>query len=283
MIDSRIKLTILQDDNTVFTDHSNDAADFTRDDFTFSLSSTEDYLYIGFRKPINAVYMEFTTPNTNANTLQVERFDEDTSTFVSLEVHDETKGFIRNGYITWDRAVLDETEVNSITKFYIRIRPSVDHSATTYRGISIVFSDDNQLKQKFFEIDNEGLLPPGETTHIMSHISARDDIIERLRHIGYIKTIPGVSSDTSLQHENIVPWDLLDVFEVREAATYLALSKIFFNLSDSPDDTWFQKSREYDNKYEQMMQPDRLSIDLNDDGFDKNEKLRKYESVRWTR
>jgi hypothetical protein len=76
----------------------------------------------------------------------------------------------------------------------------------------------------------------------------------------------------------------MDVFEIREAAIFLALSKIFFNLSDSPDDHWWIKYREYADKYEAKMTVARLSIDTDDDGItDEDEKQRQFNPTRWAR
>lgn len=275
MIDKRTKLTILHDDNSVFTDYTNQSADYLRDEYTATLSSTEDYFYIGYSKPFNAAYIELTTANTNANTFAAEYWDG--TAWTSIDLEDETNGWTRSGYFHWEKSDMNSTTINSLDRYYIRVRPNADHSATTIRGINLVFSDDNQMKQEFFEIDNSSLIPPGESSHIGSHVAARNIIVENFRRLGYLKTDASGS-------EILNQWDLHDIFEVRQAATYLALSRIFFTLSDSVDDNWWQKYREYNDKYEESMRIAKSSIDLDNDGLvDVDEDVKNQRSYRWNR
>jgi hypothetical protein len=276
MIDSRNKLVVIHDDNSVLSDLSLDAADYIRDNFSLELIASEDYLYLGFVRNFGACYIELTVPNTNTNTLQAEYWDG--STWQSLSIQDESKGLTRSGFIQWDKSLLNSTTVNGEVAYYIRLKPSADQTLTTVRGINIVFSDDNRMKREFFEIDNSNLLPPGETSHITTHAAAKDMIIQQLRNMGYIK------EDSSAVESMVTAWDLHDMFEVREAATFLALSKIFFTLSDSVDDNWWQKYREYQAKFEESFRLARISFDLDNDGVvDTNENLRKSKSWRWSR
>lgn len=276
MIDSRNKLVVMYDDNSVFSDLSLDASDYIRDNFTLQLSATEDYLYLGYDRNFGACYIESPTPNTNASTLGLEYWDG--TAWQTLDAQDETKGLTRSGFIQWDKSLLTSTTIDSKTAFFIRIRPSADQSATVIRGINIVYSDDSRMKREFFEIDNSNLLPVGETSHITTHAAARDMIIQQLRNMNYIK------EDDSGTKSSLTPWDLHDIFEIKEAATFLALSKVFFNLSDSVDDNWWQKYREYQDKFEESFRLARISLDLDNDGVeDTDEKLRKSQSWRWSR
>ena len=276
MIDPRNKITIFHDDNSVFTEYTQEAADYSRDDFSITLSSTEDYIYAGFYKPFGDLYVELTTANTNANTLSAEIYDG--TSWVSVTLTDDSKGYTRDGFQHWDKSDMKEVEINSVTLYYIRFRPSSDHTATDVRGLNLVFSDDNQLEQEFEEITDAGFLPSGRTSHIMSHVSARNHIIQKLRNIGYLKY------DANSRKENLTYWDLHDVFEIRQASAFLTLSKIFFNLSDSVDDNWFQKYMEYQKKFDQMFALARLSIDTDDDGVvDGGEDGRNAQTLRWTR
>ena len=276
MIDERIKLTVLHDDNTVFSDHTNASADYIRDTFSLDLSSTEDYLYIGFRKPMANIYIELEAPNTTANDLSAEVWDG--TAWVAASLNDETKGLTRSGFISWDKGDMNETTVNSTDKYWIRMRPSADHTATTVRGINLVFSDDNSLKQEFFEIDNSNILPAGETSHISKHVASKNHIIQRLRNLKYIK----VNSTTG--NETLDQWDLHDIYEIKEASKFLTLSKIFFNLSDSVEDNWWQKHVLYQQKFEQMFDLAKLSLDTDDDGVeDSDEKLQAKTPQRWSR
>lgn len=276
MIDSRTKLTVFQDDNGVFADYSDSAADYIRDDFSITLIAAEDYIYMGFDKPFNATYWEFTTANTSANTFTFERYDG--TTWVALTVQDETKGWTRSGYWTWDSTDMNSVEINSVTKFYIRAKPSTDHTATTARGANLVFSDDISMKTEFFEVDNSNIIPSGETSHIAVHQASRDKIIQDTRNNSYFK------SNATTGIEMVNQWDFLDIQEIKDAAKWLALSKIFFNLSDSQDDHWNQKQNEAFDNYEKSMRLVLFSVDNNDDGVkDDSEKQSPYKPTRWVR
>jgi hypothetical protein len=277
MINSNTKLTILHDDNGSFVNYTEQASDYIRDTFSVALSATEDYLYIGFSKPFNSTFIAFNTVNTNANTLNAEYYNG--TGWASLSLTDETLGFTRNGFLFWDRSVLKSTTINSIEAFYIRLRPSVDHSATIYRGINLVFSDDNDLKGEFFDIDNPQLLRTGETNHLVHHVASRNAIIQQLTNQNYKKRSSGNS-----KLKEINQWDLIDIFQVRQASIMLTLSKIFFLLADSQDDTWWAKYKEYQKRYEEAINLVTLSVDNDDDGEeDLDEANDLYKSQRWIR
>ena len=66
MIKLQNKLTVLHDNNGFFSDFSNEALAFDRDTFTIDLDQSDDYLYVGYYKPINNFFVEIGTANTNA-------------------------------------------------------------------------------------------------------------------------------------------------------------------------------------------------------------------------
>jgi hypothetical protein len=275
MIDPNSKFTVLFSDNAVFSNLSDSCADLTRDNINIQMVAAEDKLYIGLHKPFNSLFVELVTPNVTANSFTVELWNG--TMWASVATSDETKGWTRSGFMLWDSEGMESTAVNTITKYYIRLTPSVNHSATVLRGINLVFSDDNAMKSEFFEISNSNILPAGEVSHIGTHVASRNYIIHQLRN-HYTKT------DSAGVVEKINQFDLFDVFEVREAATFLSLAKIFFNLSDNQEDHWWLKYREYQDKYEQKMIMARMTIDQNDDGIaDSSEKQRQFNPVRWAR
>lgn len=272
MLKIKNKLTVLHDDNSSFSDYSVEALDFDRDTFTMALHQSEDYLYVGFSKPINVFYVELSTANTNAGTFTGQFYNG--SAWTSLVgFYDETASFTRSGFIQWDRNQTAEaaTTVNSTEKFWYRFRPSVTHSSTVVSGLNIVFSDDNDLKKEFFEISD--FLPSGESSHILSHVASRDQIIQTLRNGGDYKIGGGNKLD-------ITAFDLLDVSQVKLASTYLTLYKIFTAVMDDPDDVYKRKAEEFKSNYSMAIKAPFIDIDSDDDGIlDANERL----SVRTTR
>jgi len=281
MIDKRIQLDVFEDNNGTFTDHSVNAVDFVRDTFEVTLATGTDYLYVGFYKPVSALYAEISTVNTNAATMTVESWDG--TAWTAVEHRDETKGLTRSGFVTWTRQNVveedDRATVNSVKQEWVRFSFDVTTSATTFAGLNLVFADDESLKVEFPQITDPRILTSGFSSNIVHHVAARDMIVQDLRTRGYIKY------DSDNVRENMTQWDLLDVYEIKEAAKYAALAKIFFILSDDVEDNWWHKHKEYDEKYQRTMQMARLTFDADDDGDpeDTLEKLDAFKSIRFTR
>jgi len=267
MLKIKNKLTIFHDDNSSFSEYSREALDFDRDTFTLTLSSSTSYLYVGFYKPINAFYNELGTVNTNAGTIAGEYYNG--SSWVSItNMFDETNSFTRSGFISWDRDLTDETEVliNGETMFFYRFRPSVTTSATIFKGLNIVFSDDTDLKREFFEASN--FLPSGESSHILTHVASRDHIIQVLRNSGSFKTT------SSGERKDITAFDIHDIGQIKLAATYLTLSKIFGAVIDDPDGLYKMKSEDYKSDYSLAIKTPFIDLDRDDDGLnDTSEKV----------
>lgn len=268
MIDKINMLEIIHNDDTIEIDYSLDAYDFIRDNFTLEISAAEDRLDVSYVKPFSSVYVELVTANTVSGKLSAEIYNG--TTWEEVLIIDETRGLSRSGFISWDKSLMN---VES-DKFSIRFSVDVDTSAVVFRAINIVFSSDNILKREFFEIDNANILPKNEASHISTHVASRDMIVQHLRNMGYIK-------DNS---SKISPWDLHDISEIKQAAKFLSLSKIFFNLSDSVEDNWWKKYKEYEDKFQEAFRLARISLDLNDDGIKQDEEVqRKVRSWSWSR
>jgi hypothetical protein len=262
MIKINEKLTVLHDDNSVFSDHSNEVVGFDRDSASLTFVTAEDSIYVGFYKPINVFYTEFATANVNSATMTVKFYNGTTFTDC-VGLHDDTKGLTRSAFTKWDRNQTLEatTTINSTVLFWYKIDLNVDSSAMVIAGLNLVFSDDQDLKREIFEISK--YLPSGTTTHILSHVSARDEIIQNLNIIGKIKT-----DAVSGWLEGITSFDLLDISEVKLASTYLALSKIMFASSDEVDDTYSFKAQKYEGLAKNIINNIRLKTDSDDDGIE---------------
>lgn len=259
MIDKRSALTVLVDNNTTFTEYSHKLASFGKDAVTMSVANATDYLYIGFDKPVNAFYIDITTANGSEGSLTFEYYNG--STWVDcVEKSDDTLGFFRSGFVRWERQTDHvENSVNSMTSFWVRAKPSVDRTNIVLSGLNLVFSDDHELSLISPSINDSTFLGD-EFSHIKTHSAVKIEIIQKFRNKDYIKV------DADGNNQNINCWDLHDIDEVRLAATYLALSMIYYSLSDNPEDVWEVKSQKYEEKYEKYINLARLSVDLNDDG-----------------
>jgi hypothetical protein len=98
------------------------------------------------------------------------------------------------------------------------------------------------------------------TSHILTHAACRNEILQKFRAKDFYKL------DSDGNKQNINAWDLLDIAEVKQGAVYLAMSKIYYNMSDSENDIWAIKAGEYFNKYESMINIAATTIDFNDNG-----------------
>jgi hypothetical protein len=278
MLDSKILLDFRYYSDPTYTDYTKQLGDESTGSATITLTDS-NYIYIGFYKPVAEIYFEFTTANTNANTLAVQYYSTASSDWASLTVIDETNGFTENGFLHFTRPVdsndnddWGETTIDSEELYWLRIQPSVAHSETVYKYVGLLFSDAKSLAMYNPYINDSSMLM-GETTHLKMHCAARNQIIQKLFVEGQIKL------DSSYKKTRITGWDVLDKNEIKDAAAYLALSLIYFNLSDQPEDNWAVKSNKYDIMYKELISTIYLTLDKNDDGeIDDTEKLSIVES-----
>lgn len=255
MINPNTKLNVFHNS----TDHSNDAFDFTRDNFDLTLLST-DYLYIGYYKPVHMVYLALESAQNVANSLTIEYWNGSAWESVSNQF-DDSKGFTRSGFIQWDKPSAQSTNtVNTISKYWVRIKPSVDQGEVEVKGINIIFADDQDLITEVPEITDVNHLA-GKTSHILTHVAVRNQIIQDLNNKDYKKTNPSTGLN-----EDLTCWDVLDANQLKQAAMFLALAKIYFNFSDNPEDKYYQKYQDYMARYRDAYNLSSLYLDSNDDG-----------------
>lgn len=274
-MDLRRRLKILHDDGGVFADYSAEAQDFTRDALTITLT-TDDYLYVGYHKPVNALYAEVSTANVNAATMSLEYYTED-SVWVSTELSDDSKAFTRSGFLTWARP--DDSQavaVDGNEMHWVRLSVSADSSATGLQALNILFSDDRDIFKETPALIDTCFYQSGQTSHVLNHLAAKNYIMGRLRNLGYVQY-------TDAGEENINEWDVLDVYELRQASTYYAISQIYFNLSDDVDDQYWVKYQDYIKRFEEAFNLGRLRVDQNNDGKTDSDEKRPIYSFRWSR
>jgi len=272
MINPKNRLTVV---------HFN-AGSFGRDSFASTLE-TDDYIYVRYDKPVNAAYINLLASNTNSSNLTLEYYNGSGFTDVS-SFDDDTNGLSRSAFIQWDRDLEEDQasqpDASMPTKNYYRISTDSDTTSLTIQGINIVFADDEDLRKEFYCIDDSSILPSGASSHILTHEAVKDEIVQYFRNRGFNKQ----REDSLGGRSDLLAWDLLQIDEVREAAKFLALHKIFFNMSDAPDDVWHQKALYYRSQYEDQIKIANLSLDEDNDGeTDDNERSTKIKHDRVTR
>lgn len=236
------------------------------EDFT-----TSEHIHIGYYKPIDALYIEL-SPQQEENNLVLEYYNG--SSWTQIDVTDKTFGLQKSGFITWQRNLDDQakTTINSTELYWYRL--SIDTntiSSLTLNGINLVFSDDNDLKESYPGIME--YLPEDSLSFIAFHLSARNHILTYLRNKGKQVSTLGVK-------KMLDQFDLHNYEEVKQASKYKALATIFYNESDTIDDKWYQKARDFDNLYSESINLNFLSIDENNDGKEENDEIQALQYIK---
>lgn len=258
MKDLQSRLTIWNFDGVTYTDVSDALCDFGDDSEKFTLSSGGG-LFLGFPKPISGIYCALSTPNTTPLTVTVSVFAQ--SGWVTPKFLDDTKGFTRDGFISWElpQSGVVANTVNGTEQLWHRLTFSTDSEEIEATAISTIFSDDTDLVKDFPDILDSGFLL-GETTHNLIHETVRDEIVQLFRNRG-LRTI------RNGYYRRLTYWDIMDSQEVRLAARHLALSKIFENVANyDKDDNWRKKSISFLGKYEREIDLAFLTWDRLQDG-----------------
>lgn len=277
MIDRRNRLRLFYKDGaTAAVDFSREVADYGRDSYALTFKAG-DVIYVGFNKPINAFYVELSTASSLPGEISITQNTRDGAEVVE-DLDDDTRNFQRSGFVQWDRTNTagrlesSQPEAQMPEAFWYTITTSADTEPLVIKGWNIVFADDQDL-ERIVPCINDAAFLQGKSSHILSHVAARDEIVQRFRNMGTTKQKSNAQDRNTDADQNtgnlelFQPWDLLDTHEVRQGAAFLAVSKIFFNLSDEPDDVWNQKSLFYRAEFEKQIDIAFASFDHDDDGL----------------
>lgn len=211
---------------------SDSLSDFTRDTESITLLSTE-YIYLSRAHRFNHFYVALTTASSESNTITLEALNG--STWTALSIIDDTRGFTRNGFIQIDpEEEIYTSTYESFEGYNLRLSVENDTDAMVINAINILLCDDKELVREFPPILTSDFLL-GQSDFSMIHQSVRDMIIQKFRNVNALNS-DGFPVDA---------FDLVDLEDVRVGATYHALAKIFFNVSDSSGDVWDTKAKSY--------------------------------------
>ena len=246
-----------------------DDVDISREQSRFEFLPSEvdfdgNHLYVGYYKPISYLYLNLIHPHGHPNDEHVLILaywnGSDWDSVRGLK--DFTFGLTRSGFVSWakNQAGEQKTEVDSEELYWYRLTLNQPEEII-FKGIGPLFSDDQDLIGVYPDIMNK--LPTGQTSFIRFHDEAVKDIVKDLRKIGLV--IDGNRLDSSARKQ-IDAYDLLDKHEVREAAKYFTLSKIFSWLSDQTGDKWEQLAAKFESEAAGSMTP-LITIDVNDNGL----------------
>ena len=238
------------------SDISQALCDFKKDTENVTLLSST-FLYIGYQARFNAFYFYADTLNSNSSSFTFEYYDLRDGWKAIPDVFDDTLAFTRNGFVEWrELPDWEKAEINGANRFWVRISTNTDTSLMSIRALNIIFSTDDELQKVYYPIGTDSSFKLGADDFMLIHEDVRNAIVQKFRNRGLRKL-----EEDQERWLRITPLDILDIQEVRQAATYFALSRIFFNVSDSVDDSWSVKSREMQAKADDFLDIAYLSFD----------------------
>lgn len=268
------KFTVKHNDGG-FTDLSDKVFDFSRDEVLLQLKTTST-LYIGFRKPFNFFYNSFTVLNTITNKLTVKYHDVTDDALKDVpNLSEETKGFTREGFISFDRPELNsqattawkKTIVDGVELFWLVITTDTNHDVITeINAVGILFANEQDIIEERSNITSKHAQDERTKTWVTKHQAARNEIVQSIRNQGKSKIVLGSNLEPS-RFLDITPFDFLRLDQIRQAAKWLCLAKIFMNeLSDAADDKWMGLGEQFMDNYTAAFDVFLLSLDSDDDG-----------------
>lgn len=250
------------------TDYSKKLENYLSDSVEFDILAGET-IDIGYYKPISDLYFEIKEKIKHEGTISVRYWDG--SAWANAIVDDETDHLNRSGFLRWKKIESKPVSLNGETLHWYRISLDDDVDNLEIFGINLVFSNDVDLIESYPDIFE--FKPENKQSFIAYHQEARNHILTYLRNKG--KTIKAKEKFKMLDQ-----FDLHNFDEVRQASKYLALANIFSNESDSVDDKWYQKSKDFMHKYAEAININFLSIDENDDGIMQNSESNSIQYIK---
>lgn len=249
--------------------YSQELENYLSDSVTVNLLAGET-IDIGYYKPISDLFLELKPLAQVSNMLSAVYYN---GSWMSLSLYDRTNNLNRSGFVSWNKGLIEDwkkTTLNGKELFWVRLSLTEDIEDLEIKGINLVFSDDNDMKEAYPSISE--FIPDGATSFISYHQEARNEILTYLRNKG--KTI--------VEQEKLKMLDQFDLHnfnEVRQASKYLALANVFYNESDAVDDKWKQKADGFKQKFGEAINLYYLSLDLNNDGLQQTSETNKIQYV----
>jgi len=261
-------LKIFTEIGSAFSDISIDMNNYDIATNQIALVKDSDYLYVSLYKKFKNIYVSIKELVSVADTA-FEYWNG--AAWVALTVMDQSKGLSQSGFIYWEMPEdWAQTEVFAHNNYYIRATYNGD---VTFNGINMLFSNDADLKEHYRQI-NDYL--GTDASYIALHQASRKDIIQRIRNSGKTKLS---SIDCTLTDLTI--WDFTRPDQLRNAAAYLCLSKIFGGVSDNADGKFMNLSSMFRKEYVNAVDTFLLNVDINDNG--KEDRSEQSEAVNITR
>ncbi len=241
MQDLNDKLTVLRsEDGVVFDDESMSAFSFFKSTFQVT-----DELYVGFRKPITSMFVGVTVGSSDDSEVSAQYWN---GAWVDLPLHDETDALSASGFVRWIQPTDQVANtVNGKSLFWIKLSLLLD-TPVTIQGVGPLLCSEDDLRGIDYSLDET------PTNILKAMVAARTLICKEMQ---------------------VSPWDILNIPDVTDAATFLSLSNIYYNQSDREDDHYKTLGDDYYTRYSNLKDKLGITIDANDNGVaDESEKTK---------
>lgn len=257
---------IVYSDNGVLSDLSIDLNNLYGGDASFTFVAADDAVYLGSPYPFNSVYFKVKTASITTSVPSIQYWT-GSAWESSVEIQDETTGFKKSGYITWQinrfksswsredtmdsggsERVIGLGGLNIYDQYWAKLKLS-GNAAFDLTWVGHCFITDNDLKTEYPEFKSTTLLgavETGKTTWEEQIIRASRLVIEDL-----------------IQRRIITNQSQILDRRKMESMTVSKTAEIIYNLlGDDYTDQRAAANKEYMRRVDGQI----LSVDLNNDG-----------------
>jgi len=241
------------------TDYTSDLSRAIDSPLVLSFTSGANHCEVKSLKPLNKLFFDVSSSN-DATSLHVNYWDGSNYASQPDNIVDNTNILERYGFIEWDSPE-DEVKDGDYYKYRFQLNGLTTTTNLTFKYVGIVFCEQHDLIAEC--PDALEYRPDGDRTLIRFIVNAKNDIVQNFRNKGnYVlgKEFGGVNA------RDLTEFDFHEPEQLKQAATYLALEKLFFWRSQEVDDKWFVRSRSYNKKYGDSINVFFVSIDSDGSG-----------------
>lgn len=223
-----------------------------------------DALYIGYKKPVRNIFFEVSQALSSGIAKNCSIWNG--TAWTSISSVDDTKNFNKSSHLYLDgdqvTASVSKT-INGLDLHWIKISFS-GNGSVKFKGINCLFCNEYDLKQEEPAIAK--FYPREIQSHIFSLLAATNFILRKINNSdGWYKCTDGLISNN-----DFTQFDVFFIDELRDAAVFYTLYKIFLNRSDETDDFYYQRATEYLGRFNdqfKLWQGRMVTLDRDGDGI----------------
>ena len=267
-------------DGAVTTTVSNQLARFS--DGQSHTATANNFLQITFTKAINTIFVYIPTPSATPLNFTLNATQPNGDIIVTDGIIDGTRGLTQSGFISWEPELNKYYVFNAGDLFTYNFQYDAVMNGVVFNGINLLFCDKFDLLREYPDLDN--LLELSSEAEINTRLirvmeATKDEIEKKVKNSDLTKE----NRQNFRLEVELDEWDLLEIQQVNEAAIYWTLGKLFYFLSDNPNDIYQQRAQRYLALGESAFESINLSIDFNDDGsLDTFSGERQYDNIEIT-